>query len=62
MTDTMFRDTLLYLYIFLNIDSNVRLATSLYVKGDDFDFAIVNFPFYVVTYHFHLLIVCMSPS
>jgi hypothetical protein len=34
-----------YLDILLNIDSNGRLATSLYDKCDDFDFAIVNFPF-----------------
>jgi hypothetical protein len=36
--------------------------TSLYDKYDDFDFAIVNFPFNVVTYHFLLLMVCTSPS
>ena len=34
-----------YLDILLNIDSNGRLTTSLYDKRDDFDFAIVNFPF-----------------
>jgi hypothetical protein len=34
-----------YLDILLNIDSNDRLTTSLYDKHDDFDFAIVNFPF-----------------
>jgi hypothetical protein len=34
-----------YLDNLLNIDSNGRLTTSLYDKGDDFDFAIVNFPF-----------------
>jgi hypothetical protein len=34
-----------YLDILLNIDSNGRLTTSLYDKSDDFDFAIVNFPF-----------------
>jgi hypothetical protein len=34
-----------YLYILLNIDSNGRLTTSLYDKRDDFNFAIVNFPF-----------------
>jgi hypothetical protein len=34
-----------YLDILLNIDSNGILTTSLYDKGDDFDFAIVNFPF-----------------
>jgi hypothetical protein len=34
-----------YLDILLHIDSNGRLTTSLYDKHDDFDFAIVNFPF-----------------
>jgi hypothetical protein len=34
-----------YLDIFLNIDSNDRLTTTLYDKRYDFDFAIVNFPF-----------------
>jgi hypothetical protein len=34
-----------YLDIILNIDSNGRLTTSLYDKRDDFDFAVVNFPF-----------------
>jgi hypothetical protein len=34
-----------YLDILLNIDSNGTLTTSLYDKRDDFDFAIVNFPF-----------------
>ena len=34
-----------YLDILLNIDSNGRLTTTLYDKRDDFDFAIVNFPF-----------------
>jgi hypothetical protein len=34
-----------YLDIFLNIDSNGRLATSLYDKRDDFDFVFINFPF-----------------
>jgi hypothetical protein len=34
-----------YLDILLNIDFNGRLTTSLYDKRDDFDFAIVNFPF-----------------
>jgi hypothetical protein len=29
----------------LNIDSNDRLTTTLYDKRDDFDFAIVEFPF-----------------
>jgi hypothetical protein len=34
-----------YLDILLHIDSIGRLTTSLYDKSDDFDFAIVNFPF-----------------
>jgi hypothetical protein len=34
-----------YLDILRNIDSNGRQTTSLYDKRDDFDFAIVNFPF-----------------
>jgi hypothetical protein len=34
-----------YLDILLNVDSNSSLTTSLYDKRDDFDFAIVNFPF-----------------
>jgi hypothetical protein len=34
-----------YRDILLNIDSNGRLTTSLYDKHDDFDFAVVNFPF-----------------
>jgi hypothetical protein len=34
-----------YLDLLLNIDSNGRLTTPLYDQGDDFDFAIVNFPF-----------------
>ena len=34
-----------YLDILLNIDSNGRLTTTLYDKRDDFNFAIVNFPF-----------------
>ena len=34
-----------YLDILLSIDSNGRLTTSLYDKRDDFDLAIVNFPF-----------------
>ena len=34
-----------YLDILLNIDSNVRLTTTLYDKRDEVDFAIVNFPF-----------------
>jgi hypothetical protein len=34
-----------YLDILFNIDSNGRLTTSQWYKRDDFDFAIVNFPF-----------------
>jgi hypothetical protein len=34
-----------YLDIVLDIDSNGRLTTTPYDKSDDFDFAIVNFPF-----------------
>jgi hypothetical protein len=34
-----------YLDISFYIDSNDRLPTTLYDKRDDFDFAIVNFPF-----------------
>jgi hypothetical protein len=34
-----------YLDISFNIDSNGRLTTTLYDKRDDFDFAIINFPF-----------------
>ena len=34
-----------YLDILLHIDSNGRLTTTLYDKRDDFNFAIVNFPF-----------------
>jgi hypothetical protein len=34
-----------YLDILLNIDSSDRLTTSLYDKRDDFNIAIVNFPF-----------------
>jgi hypothetical protein len=52
-----------YLNISLNIDSNGRLATSLYDKH----MMILTlqpsaFLFYVVTYHFYLLIVCISSS
>ena len=32
-------------YFLLKIDSDGRLTTTLYDKRDDFDFAIVNFPF-----------------
>ena len=34
-----------YLDILLNIDSNGRMTTTQYDKRDDFNFAIVNFPF-----------------
>jgi hypothetical protein len=36
-----------HLVILLNIDSNGRLTTSLYDKCDDFDFPILNFPFFM---------------
>jgi hypothetical protein len=51
-----------YLDILLNIDSNGRLTTPLYDKRDDFDFAIVNFPFLCSNIHFHLLMMCTSHS
>jgi hypothetical protein len=51
-----------YLDILLNIDSNGRLTTSLYDKRDDFHLQSSTFLFYVVTYHLHLLMVCISPS
>jgi hypothetical protein len=51
-----------YLNISLDIDSNERLTTTLHDKRDDFNFAIFNFLFYVVIYHFHLLMVCVSPG
>jgi hypothetical protein len=31
-------------FLLLNIDSSSRLTTSLYDKGNDFDFAIISFP------------------
>jgi hypothetical protein len=34
-----------YLDLLLNTDSNDRLISTLYDKRDDFDFAIVHFPF-----------------
>jgi hypothetical protein len=34
-----------YLDILLNVDSNGRLKATIYDKRDDFDFAIVDFPF-----------------
>jgi hypothetical protein len=44
--DTTESDKLVsYLDILLNIDSNGKLTTSLYDNRDDFDIAIVNFPF-----------------
>ena len=51
-----------YLDILLNIDSNGRLTTTLYDKRDDFNFAIVNFPFLCSNIPYHLLMVCMSRS
>jgi hypothetical protein len=50
-----------YLDILLNIDSNGRLTTTLYDKRDDFTLQSSTFLFYVVIYHFHLLMVCTSP-
>jgi hypothetical protein len=47
-----------YLDILHNIDSNDRHMQ----KRDAFDFSIVNFPFYEVIYHFHLLMVFTSAS
>jgi hypothetical protein len=38
-----------YLDILLDIDSNGRLTTTLYHKREDFDFAMVDFPFLYVT-------------
>jgi hypothetical protein len=43
--NTEFDKSASYLDTLLNIDSNGRLTTSLYGKGDDFDFANVNVPF-----------------
>jgi hypothetical protein len=51
-----------YLDILLNIDSNGRLTTSLYDKRDYFDLQSSTILFYAVTYHFHLPMVCISPS
>jgi hypothetical protein len=51
-----------YLDILLNIHSNDRLTTALYDKRDDFNFAIVNFPFYVVIYHSYLFMVTVYIS
>jgi hypothetical protein len=50
-----------YLVILLNIDSNGRLTTTLYDKGDDLNFAIINF-LYVMIYDFHLFMMCISSS
>jgi hypothetical protein len=52
-----------YLVIVSNIDPNGRLTTSLYDKRDGFHFAVVNFPFLCRSIcHFHLFIMCISPS
>jgi hypothetical protein len=52
-----------YLDILLNIDSNGRLNTSLYMTNVMIlTLQLSSFLFYVVTYHFHLLMVCTSPS
>ena len=40
-----------YIDILLNIDSNDRLITTICDKRDDFDFAIVNFPFLCSNIH-----------
>jgi hypothetical protein len=48
--------------ILINIDSNGRLTTSLYNKHDDLTLQLSALLFYVVIYHFHLLMTCMSPS
>jgi hypothetical protein len=50
------------IYYYCIIDSNARLPTTLFDKRDYYNFAIVTFPFCVVIHHFHLLIVCISPS
>jgi hypothetical protein len=53
-----------YLHILLtcNIDSNDRLPTTLYGKRDDLTLQSSTFLFYVVTYQFHLLMVCIRLS
>jgi hypothetical protein len=53
-----------YIDILLNIDSNGRLTTSLHYMTNVMilTLQLSTFSFYVVTYHFHLLMVCMSPS
>jgi len=43
-----------YLDLHLEIDSEGWLRTILYDKRDDFNFPIVNFPLYVVTFEQHL--------
>ena len=62
-----------YLDVLLNIDSGGKLKTQLYDKRDDFNFAIVNFPYtcsniplspaygvYISTSHYHLHMACIS--
>ena len=51
-----------YLDLTLSIDSGGKLSTRLCDKRDDFDFHIVNFPFFSSTYHLALLIVCIFHS
>jgi hypothetical protein len=51
------KDTLRY-----SIDSNGSLITSLCDKRDDLTLQSSTFLFYVVTYHFHLFMVCTSPN
>jgi hypothetical protein len=43
--DKEFDKSASYLDILFNIDSNGRMTTTPYDKRDEFDFAIVNFPF-----------------
>jgi hypothetical protein len=53
-----------YLDDLLNIDVDGKLTTQLYDKRDDFDFAIVNFPYlvHVATslYHQHMAYISLN--
>jgi hypothetical protein len=51
-----------YIDILLNIDSKGRLTTKLYDKGYDLTLLSSTSLFSVLIYHFHLLMVCISPS
>ena len=51
-----------YLGLTIIIDSGGKLSTRLYDKRNDFDFHIVNFPFFPATYHLALLMVCTLHS